>query len=252
MQLDKQNCDIQYLNTNKEIVALFSGKLDPKKPDIDMIFIGSPTSLLVYDCTNNSDVFDKEVNDGLSCISIAPGDSLMDVGQPVVICGGNLHITGFDSDGEERFWTVTGDNVGALEFFDFNEDGIDELVAGSDDFAIRIFKGEGIIQNIAEKSKIRQLSKISGNSFAYSLSNGAYGVYTGKKKQWKSRNKDAVTAICGCDIDVYGDQQKLLVIGFESGSIEVRKSFSGEIIFETKVEDSIAKIFFYDYRMNGQ
>ena len=44
----------------------------------------------------------------------------------------------------------------------------------------------------------------------------------------------------------------MLVIGFESGSIEVRKSYSGDVIFETKVEDSVAKIFFYDYRMNGQ
>ena len=48
-------------------------------------------------------------------------------------------------DGEERFWTVSGDNVAALAFFDFNGDGIDELVAGSDDFAIRVFKGEEII-----------------------------------------------------------------------------------------------------------
>ena len=142
-----------------------------------MVFIGSNTNLLVYDCTNNSDVFDKEVNDGLSALGICSDSCLPDVGQPVVIVGGNCSITGFDVDGEERFWTVSGDNVGALEFFDFNGDGADELVAGSDDFAIRVFKGEEIIQDITEKSKVVDLSKISDAAFGYSLSNGAYGVY---------------------------------------------------------------------------
>ena len=116
----KKQSEIQFLNTNKEIVALFCGKLDPKKPDIDMVFIGSNTNLLVYDCTNNSDVFDTEVNDGLSSLGLCGGESLPDVGQPVVIVGGNCNITGFDGDGEERFWTVSGDNVQSIAFLDFD------------------------------------------------------------------------------------------------------------------------------------
>jgi len=73
--------------------------------------IGSSTNLLVYDCLNNSDVFEKEVNDGLSSIAICSSECLPEVGQPVVIVGGNCSLTGFDYDGEERFWTVSGDNV---------------------------------------------------------------------------------------------------------------------------------------------
>jgi Bardet-Biedl syndrome 2 protein len=107
--------------------------------------IGSNTNLLVYDCLNNADIFEKEVNDGLSSISICNGKCLPEVGQPVVIVGGNCSITGFDFDGEERFWTVSGDNVQALAFVDFDKDGVDELIAGSDDFAIRFFKGEEIV-----------------------------------------------------------------------------------------------------------
>ena len=74
-----------------------------------------------------------------------------------------------------------------------------------------------------------------------------------KKKQWKARNKDKVTAICGCDVDIFGNGQKLLVLGFESGQIEVRSHISGENVFTRKIEGagSVAKIFFYDYRMNG-
>ena len=124
---------------------------------------------------------------------------------------------------------------------------------GSDDFAIRIFKGEEIIHDIAEKAKVVGLSRITSTSFGYALSNGAYGVYNLKKKQWKARNKDKVTAICGCDVDVFGNGQKLLVLGFESGQIEVRSHISGENVFTRKIEGagSVAKIFFYDYRMNG-
>lgn len=155
---------------------------------------------------NNADVFDKEVNDGLSSLSLCSAESLPDVAQPVVIVGGNCSITGFDVDGEERFWTVSGDNVQALEFMDFNQDGVDELLAGSDDFAIRVFKGEEIIQDITEKAKVTAISKISKTTFGYSLSNGAYGVYNLKKKLWKSRSKDPVTAICGANIDLFGDQ----------------------------------------------
>ena len=67
------------MNTNKDIVALFSGKLDPRKPDIDLLFIGSNTNLLIYDATNNSDVFDKEINDGLTSLALCPKECLPDV-----------------------------------------------------------------------------------------------------------------------------------------------------------------------------
>jgi Bardet-Biedl syndrome 2 protein len=68
----------------------------------------------------------------------------------MVVAGGNCSITGFDLRSEERFWTVTGDNVTALEFLDWNEDGEDELIAGSEDFSIRVFKDEELIFDINE------------------------------------------------------------------------------------------------------
>lgn len=192
---------------------------------------------MVYDCLNNADVFEKEVNDGLSSINICDGQFLPEVGQPIVLVGGNCSITGFDVDGEERFWTVSGDNVQSLAMVDFNNDGADELVAGSDDFAIRIFKGEEIIHDVSEKAKVMHLSKIEGSCFGYALSNGAYGVYQGKKKLWKSKSKDVVTAICGCQQDLFGDGEKLLIVGFKSGQIEVRKHKSGEIVHTTSLEE---------------
>jgi Bardet-Biedl syndrome 2 protein len=96
--------------------------------------------------------------------------------------GGNCSITGFDADGEERYWTVSGDNVRALEFVDYDGDGNDELLAGGDDFAIRVFKGEEMVSDIIEKAKVTHLTRISRSTFAYALSNGAYGVYFQNKK----------------------------------------------------------------------
>ena len=45
---------------------------------------------------------------------------------------------------------MTEDNARSLVFMDWNEDGEDELVVGSDDFSIRVFKGEELIFDINE------------------------------------------------------------------------------------------------------
>jgi len=39
-----------------------------------------------------------------------------------------------------------------------------------------------------------------------------------------------------------------------SGSVEVREHLSGQLVCQTKIENtgSISKIFYYDYRMSGQ
>lgn len=68
----------------------------------------------------------------------------------MIVAGGNCSITGFDFKAEERFWTVTGDNATAIEFLDWDDDSEDELVAGSDDFSIRVFKNEEMIFDINE------------------------------------------------------------------------------------------------------
>jgi Bardet-Biedl syndrome 2 protein len=79
-----------------------------------MIFIGSTTNLLVYDCTNNSDVFDKEVNDGLLCICPSPPNNCIGADEPLVLIGGNSSITGFDMYGDEKYWNVSKDKISAI------------------------------------------------------------------------------------------------------------------------------------------
>ena len=86
---------------------------------------------------NNRDIFDKEVTDGINCLafgSFPPNPLLESTKQvPLVVAGGNCSLTGCDLVGDESFWTVTGDNVSALTFLDWDGDSQEELLVGSDD-----------------------------------------------------------------------------------------------------------------------
>lgn len=69
---------------------------------------------------------------------------------PCAIVGGNCSIMALNTTGEEVLWTVTGDNVTSLELLDFNSDNYNELVVGSEDFDIRVFKDDEIICEMSE------------------------------------------------------------------------------------------------------
>ena len=69
---------------------------------------------------------------------------------PVAIVGGNCSIIALNNAGEEVLWTVTGDNVCSLELVDFNGDNVNELVVGSEDYDIRIFRDDEIICEMSE------------------------------------------------------------------------------------------------------
>jgi len=45
-----------------------------------------------------------------------------DIEQPLAIVGGNCSIQGFDYEGNEQFWTVTGDVVSSLALCDVEGD----------------------------------------------------------------------------------------------------------------------------------
>lgn len=171
------------MNTNKEIVALESGQIDPDQPE-EILFIGSRTNLLAYDVNNNVDLFDYEITDGLNCLGFGTIEGIAD---KLIVAGGNCSITGLDKMAEERYWTVTGDNAQAIGFIDWDEDGQDELVVGSDDFAIRVFKGEELVFDINEEAKIKAIKCIQENLWGYALENGSYGVYYTRKRLWQQK-----------------------------------------------------------------
>lgn len=83
---------------------------------------------------------------------------------PTAIVGGNCSIMALDKTGEEVLWTVTGDNVTSLELLDFNADGYNELIVGSEDFDIRVFKDDEIVCEMSE-TEVRQLRYFALNQF---------------------------------------------------------------------------------------
>jgi len=146
--------DISLLNINQHVNAICTGSLDESGRDI--LFVGTPTNLLAYDVENNSDLFYKDVPDGVNALLV--GQIGMDP-TPMVIAGGNCSVQGFNSDGDDHFWTVTGDNVCSLALSDFNEDGYLELLVGSEDYDIRVFKDDEIIAEMTE-TEVSVLRKI--------------------------------------------------------------------------------------------
>ena len=241
-----------------------TGPIDPQSSS-EMLFIASKTNLLGYgksivvndhkDVENNRDLFDKEVTDGINCLAfgIFPPDPAIEDSQPcaTIVAGGNCSLNGYDKVGDERFWTVTGDNVAALTFLDWDGDGVEELMVGSDDQSIRAFRGEELIHDIQEMSKISHLTRFGGNRqvFGYSLINGAFGVYNNKKRLWRQKSKEKITAMLGLEYDI--DGQLVLIIGTSSGSVQARKHRTGELIHEVKMPTSIAAVFYCDYRQEG-
>ena len=178
---------------------------------------------------------------------------------PVIVAGGDCSITGFDLSAEEMFWTVTGDNARTMEFMNWsNEPGNMELVAGSDDYCIRVFKGAELIFDINESAKVKEIKCIHKNIFGFSLENGTYGVYYSRKRLWTQKQSAKVTSIIGMDFQL--DNEMQLVIGFDNGLIEVRKHRSGDLVhsvqlnkFDGKDSDFyVSKLFYTDYRKEGK
>lgn len=49
------------------------------------------------------------------------------VDKPLAIAGGNCALQGFDFEGNDCYWTVTGDNITTMALTDINEDGANEV-----------------------------------------------------------------------------------------------------------------------------
>uniref|UniRef100_H2YY38 Bardet-Biedl syndrome 2 protein homolog n=1 Tax=Ciona savignyi TaxID=51511 RepID=H2YY38_CIOSA len=241
-----QDSDISMLTMNQSVSALCAGQLDPSN-DRDVLCIGTQTNLLAYDVHDNKDLFYKEVPDGVNNIVMG---KISSVDVPLVIAGGNCTLQGFDHEGEDRFWTVTGDIVSSLALVDFTNDGHNELLVGSEDFDIRVFQGDDIISEMTETEAVTGLYSISGSRFGYALANGTIGVYDRSARYWRIKSKNQVMAIHSFDLD--GDGVPELITGWSNGKIDVRSNSTGEVMFKDNMTSAVAGIVDADYRLDGK
>ena len=213
-----------------------------------MLFVGTQSNLLAYDVERNSDVFFREVQDGVNSLLVG---KLANISLPVVIAGGNCSILGYNKEGMEIFWTVTGDNISSMAFSDIDGDGMNELIVGSDDFEIRFYKNENLLTEITEADKVSHLSTLFGATFSYGLANGTVGVYENpSKRSWRVKTKNKLTALHSYDIDDDGVLE--VITGWSNGTINARNSLNGEVTFKDTLNSSISGLVSSDYRMDGK
>eukprot|EP00906_Rhabdomonas_costata_P038539 RCo054403 len=236
----------RYLNINRSVTALTSGPLNPKSPN-DVLLVGTQTNLLAYDVPQNKDLFYKDVPDGINTMTFGKVGSIED---SLAIVGGNCSIQGFDSEGSELFWTVTGDNVSALALIDIDQDTLNELLVGSEDYEIRIFQNEEVISETTETDKVLALCPLHGTRFGYALANGTVGVYDRATRVWRFKSKHNVVCIRGYDLDSDGVPE--LISGWANGKLEVRADRTGELICKDLFSGSVSAILVSDYRMDGR
>lgn len=238
--------EIMFLNINRKITSVVAGALSPNLGH-DVLMIGTQTSLMVYDVEENADLFFKEVHDGVNVIAYG---NIPSVDVPVCLVGGNCSVQAFDHEGSELFWTVTGDNVSSLAFCDVNDDGVAEMICGTEDFEIRIFNNEDVLKEITETDVVIRIEPVYKTRFAYALMNGTVGVYDRMSRAWRVKSKNRVNAI-GC-FDLDNDGVAELIAGWENGKVEVRNQTSGEVMHKDYFQAPIASLVGADYRLDGR
>uniref|UniRef100_A0A4W3H9J9 Bardet-Biedl syndrome 2 protein homolog n=1 Tax=Callorhinchus milii TaxID=7868 RepID=A0A4W3H9J9_CALMI len=246
LQQSTQDSDITLLNINQAVSCLTAGVLNPNL-DHHTLLVGTQTNLLAYDVHNNTDIFYREVPDGANAMVLG---QLGDISSPLAIIGGSCALQGFDHEGNDRFWTVTGDNVRSLALCDFDDDGKNELLVGSEDFDIRVFKEDEIMAEMSETETITALCHMHGSRFGYALANGTVGVYDRTARYWRIKSKNHAMSIHAFDLNSDGVPE--LITGWSNGKIDARSDRTGEVIFKDNFPTSIAGIVQEDYRMDGQ
>uniref|UniRef100_A0AAZ3NU15 Ciliary BBSome complex subunit 2 N-terminal domain-containing protein n=1 Tax=Oncorhynchus tshawytscha TaxID=74940 RepID=A0AAZ3NU15_ONCTS len=120
---EPEDSDISLLNINQALSCLTAGTRQPNTTG-DTLLVGTQTNL-AYDVHEIADIFNREVTDGDNATALG---KLANIESPLTIIGGNCALQRFDCEGNDQFWTDTGDNVRSL------------LLVRSEDFDIRVYR----------------------------------------------------------------------------------------------------------------
>uniref|UniRef100_U3IYU1 Bardet-Biedl syndrome 2 n=1 Tax=Anas platyrhynchos platyrhynchos TaxID=8840 RepID=U3IYU1_ANAPP len=124
-----------------------------------------------------------------------------------------------------------------------------QLLVGSEDFDIRVFKEDEIVAEMSETETVTALSPMYGSRFGYALSNGTVGVYDKTARYWRIKSKNHAMSIHAFDLNSDGVCE--LITGWSNGKVDARSDRTGEVIFKDNFASSIAGVVEGDYRMDG-
>ena len=195
---------------------------------------------MCYDLQTNKTFFNKDIIEGVYCIICGMYSSFT---VPLCIIGGNCSVIGIDSNGDDQFWTVLGGNTICMTLADINNDGENELIVGTDDFAIRFYQGENLMYEINENTKIIEIKSFgNSNIFSYALENGTIGVYKESSRQWKMKEKGFVSSMIVNDF--YQNKNYEILCGWSTGKIQMRDGNNGRVLLELDIGKQICKVLY--------
>ncbi|KAK4885882.1 hypothetical protein RN001_002153 [Aquatica leii] len=242
----ESNKEVAMLSINQTITALTAGKFIQNE-DKDVLIIGTPTHILAYHVHDNRDIFYRECQDGVKAITLG---YFGEIKTPILFIGGNSSVHGLNNSGDEVFWTAVGDVVTSLALLDFYRNGLNELLLSSEDYTIRIYKGDKVSSENVETEIVTGLTSLPESRFAYSVSNGTVGIYEQEIRLWRVKSKNF--AISMHYYDLLGQGTGQLITGWSNGKIDCRSIKTGEVLFKDAMKHSIAGIVDADYRSIGK
>ncbi|KAG7187986.1 hypothetical protein KM043_013942 [Ampulex compressa] len=238
--------ELAELRIGARVTALCTGRLGDDERDI--LLVGTATHVLAYQVEENADIFYKEVPEGACSLLVA---KLSWLPKQALIVGGDCSVTVLDSTGSELFWTVVDGAVTALTVADFDDDGENELLIGTEEYGIKAYKGDTILWETKETAKVVALVGLSGRgSFAYAVANGTIGGYRLGQRLWCVKSKYRVVSLRCFDVNADGTPE--LVTGWNNGKVDARCCATGKVIFKVHLSTTLAGIVEADYRRIGK
>lgn len=149
-----------------------------------------------------------------------------------------------------------------------DSDGQLEMLVGSADNMIRVFKGEEIISEFQEASRPLVLARMNKARFAFALENGMVGVYLKKARKWRAKSPLKPIALFLADFGSVKEGKtsssiasnpspnfsigyRPLIVGRQNGQMEIRHDNTGETLHKLTLNAPLSKVLRDDLRMDG-